>query len=630
MSNPEESTANKAVPPDSSSAEDTRFDAKSFLAHCSQRAGVYQMYDVNGKHLYIGKAKNLKKRLASYFRKQIPGTKTAAMVAKIHRVDITVTNGETDALILEQNLIKAERPPYNILLRDDKSYPYVYVSSQHVYPRLSFHRGAKRGKGKYFGPFPSSHSVRESLNLLQKMFKVRQCEDSFFSNRSRPCLQHQIGRCSAPCVQQIDSSEYSETVRQSIMFLEGKNDDLSKELERQMDKAAENLNFEIAAEKRDQISHLRHVQEKQYIEGNRGDIDIVAAVISSGQACIQVLYVRRGRMLGSRSYYPNPGLIVNIEELLEAFISQLYLASGGSLGNMPTEIISNIEPSNSESLSSALTTTASKQVKISWNVRAGRARWIQMANDTAEQNLTARINSRQQIYQRFEQLQKDLNLDELPQRIECFDISHSSGELTVASCVVFNQEGAKKSDYRKFNIEGITGGDDYAAMHQALERRYTRIKKGEGLLPDILLIDGGKGQLSQAVAVLEELQITEVLIIGIAKGEGRKPGLETLFIGREAKRMSLPNGAPSLHLVQQIRDEAHRFAISGHRARRAKKRSSSPLESVAGIGPKRRRQLLRHFGGWQEIERATIDELTKVEGISKKIAQDVHAALHNV
>ena len=604
------------------------FDSRSFLASCSQKPGVYQMYDGKGKHLYIGKAKNLKKRLASYFRPQTPGSKTEALVRKIVHIDVTVTSSETEALILENNLIKAERPPYNILLRDDKSYPYVFLSSDHEYPRLSFHRGSQRAKGKYYGPFPNRYAVRESLNLLQKVFKVRQCEDSFFNNRSRPCLQHQIGRCSAPCVGSIDKDDYAETVRKSVMFLQGDNDELTNEILKEMDNAAEALEFEAAAEKRDQISHLRRVQEKQFIDSGRSDIDIIATAINSGHACIQVLYVRRGRMLGSRSYYPNLGLIENPSELLEAFISQAYIASGGALGSIPSEIIADTVPTDIESLTKVLCESTGKQIKITNQVRSARSRWLDMAKETANQNLTARINSRQQVRDRFEQLQKDLQLADLPERIECFDISHSSGEQTVASCVVFTHEGAKKSDYRKFNIDGITGGDDYAAMRQAIERRYTRIKKGEGLLPDILLIDGGKGQINQAIEVLEELQIDQVLIIGVAKGASRKPGLETLFIGSADRPLSLPADAASLHLIQQVRDEAHRFAITGHRARRAKKKTSSPLQDIAGVGPKRRRELLRHFGGWQEIQRATVDELIKVEGISKKIAQDIHAEMH--
>ncbi len=604
------------------------FDAKSFLANCSQRPGVYQMYDEAGRHLYIGKAKNLRKRIASYFRQRHEHAKTAALVGKIARIDITVTPSETDALILEQNLIKSERPPYNILLRDDKSFPYVLLT-EHAYPRLAFHRGARRSKGRYFGPFPSSHAVRDSLNMLQKMFKVRQCEDSFFNNRSRPCLQHQIGRCSAPCVGLVEDEDYAESVRQSVMFLEGNNEALARELQTKMDTASEALEFERAAEHRDQITHLRHVQEKQSIDGSSGDIDIIGAALSAGGACIQVLYVRRGRMLGSRSYYPNPGLVESPAELVSAFISQAYLASGGSMGNIPSLLIVAEAIDDAEPLSAALGNIAGRKVAIQHRVRAGRARWQNMARDTAEQNLAARINSRQQIHQRLESLQAELGLAEMPNRIECFDISHSSGELTVASCVVFGDEGARKSDYRKFNIEDITAGDDYAAMRQALLRRYTRLKRGEGVLPDILLIDGGKGQLRQAREVLEELQIDDVLLIGVAKGSTRKPGLETLFIGDDNTAVTLAADSAALHLIQQVRDEAHRFAVSGHRARRARARKASPLEGVPGVGPKRRRALLRHFGGWQEVDRATVEELCKVEGISKKIAEDIHAALHN-
>lgn len=604
------------------------FDAKSFLSSCSQRAGVYQMYDANNKHLYIGKAKNLKKRLSSYFRSELPSVKTAAMVAKIIHIDVTVTNSETEALILERNLINTLRPPYNVTFKDDKSYPYIFLSN-HKYPRLSFYRGSKQHKGRYFGPFPSSQAVRESLTMLQKIFKVRQCEDSFFNNRSRPCLQHQIGRCSAPCVKIISEDAYANTVRQSVMFLEGKNDNLGDELKIDMDKASASTNYELAAEKRDQITYLRRVQEKQFVEGSRGDTDILAAAISAGQACIQALYVRRGRVLGSRSFYPKPGIIEDGAELLEAFISHNYFDNAGSLGSVPSEIITDHELTNAEQLSEAISNTHNKQIKLRHKVKAGRARWLEMATTTAVQNLSARLHSRQQIEQRFEELTQDLELDAVPNRIECFDISHSSGEQTVASCVVFDREGAKKSDYRRFNITGITGGDDYAAMHQALKRRYSRLKKGEAVMPDILLIDGGKGQITQAMEVLDELEIEQVLIIGVAKGTSRKPGLETLFVGGHDNAITLPSDSASLHLIQQIRDEAHRFAITGHRARRAKKRRTSPLEGIEGVGPKRRQELLKHFGGWQEVERASIDDLVKVPGISKKIAQDVYAALHN-
>lgn len=608
------------------------FDAKTFLASCSTRAGVYQMFDEAGEHLYIGKAKNLKNRLSSYFRVDHPNPKTGVMVNKIARIDVTITASETEALILERSLINQQRPPYNVVFRDDKSYPYIFLSD-HKHPRLQFYRGAKNRKGKYFGPFPSSNAVRESLNILQKMFKVRQCEDTYYANRSRPCLQYQIGRCSAPCVNAITGERYRETVKQSTLFLEGKNDDLGKQLKKQMDAAALDMRYEEAAEKRDQITYLRHVQEKQFVEGMSGDTDIIAAEIANGSACIQVLYVRKGRILGSRSHYPKLGATLDCAELLEAFLSHNYLARTRGLGSTPKDIITSHQLDEAEQLAELISEHAGKKVSVSHKVRAQRAKWVVMAADTARQNLQARLASRQQIAQRFVLLQQDLELDELPNRIECFDISHSSGEQTVASCVVFDKDGAKKSDYRKFNIEGITGGDDYAAMKQAITRRFKRLAKaeseGKGTLPDILLVDGGKGQMTQAREVFEELEISNVLLIGVAKGSTRKAGFETLYVDSIHNEVSLDSDAPSLHLIQQIRDEAHRFAITGHRARRAKKRTTSPLEGIAGVGPKRRQQLLKHFGGWQEVERASIEDLANVEGISKKIANDIYAALHD-
>lgn len=588
---------------------------------------MYQMYAQDQSHLYIGKAKNLKKRLASYFRSDLPNPRTRLLVGKIARIDVTVTNTETEALILERNLINANRPPYNVIFRDDKSYPYIRLS-KHRFPRLSFYRGARKNQDQYFGPFPSSQSVRDSLNLLQKMFKVRQCEDSFYKNRSRPCLQHQIGRCSAPCVDLISREEYEESVHQSILFLQGKNESLNKELESKMQEASDTLEFEQAARYRDQISQLRRVQEKQYIEGKRGNIDILAAAFNAGHACVQLLFIRQGRMLGSRSFYPKAGIAESAADILEAFIGQHYLNKNEQGSNLPSEIITSVALGNASDLREAGKSFFGRSLNINHNVKAGRARWVTMAQETAEQNLLAKINSKQQIEQRFEALQQAFDLEELPQRIECFDISHSSGESTVASCVVFQREGAKKSDYRKFNIEGITGGDDYAAMRQALTRRYTRLKKGEAALPDILLIDGGKGQMTQALDVLTELQIEEVMVIGVAKGVTRKPGLETLFVGSHENAVTLKHDDSALHLIQQIRDEAHRFAITGHRARRDKTRRSSPLEDIDGVGPKRRQQLLKHFGGWQEVNRASIEDLVKVPGISKKIAADIYAALH--
>lgn len=608
-----------------------KFDAKNFLSHCSELPGVYQMYDEQNQHLYIGKAKNLKKRLASYFRADVSHPRTALLVSKIARIDLTVTHSETEALILERNLINANRPPYNVIFRDDKSYPYIHLS-EHEFPRLSFYRGSRKAPGAYFGPFPNSQSVRDSLNLLQKVFRVRQCEDVFFKNRSRPCLQHQIGRCSGPCVGLTSAEQYADSVRQSKLMLEGKSADLDAELQTKMQSASDAMEYERAAQYRDQISQLRRVQEKQYTEGKSGNVDIIAAAVDAGQACVQVLYIRQGKILGSRSHYPKAGIETGASEIIEAFISQQYLGDSESGFSIPSEIISSVPLESASSFESAFKTFKNKGLSISHSVRGTRSKWVTIASETAQQNLTAKINSKQHIESRFDDLQSLLQCEEALQRIECFDISHSSGESTVASCVVFGREGARKSDYRSFNINDITAGDDYAAMHQALTRRYTRLKKGEGVLPDILLIDGGKGQMTMASQVLEELQIDEVMLIGIAKGTTRKAGFENLFSYDRQTDKHLPINArkhqSALQLLQQVRDEAHRFAITGHRAKRDKKRRTSPLEGIAGIGPKRRSQLLKHFGGWQEVDRASIEDLAKVPGISKRLAEDIYAALH--
>ena len=589
------------------------------------------MYDEQGKHLYIGKAKNLKNRLASYFRADVSHPRTALLVSKISKIDLTITNSETEALILERNLINANRPPYNVIFRDDKSYPYIHLSD-HEYPRLSFYRGSRKAAGTYFGPFPNSQAVRDSLNLLQKVFRVRQCEDVFFKNRSRPCLQHQIGRCSGPCVELVSPEDYADSVRQSKLLLEGKNADLGEELQAKMQIASDDMEYEQAGYYRDQITQLRRVQEKQYTEGKRGNVDIIAAAVDAGQACVQILYIRQGKILGSRSHYPKAGIETNEGQIIEAFISQQYLGDAESSFSIPSEIITNTPLESAQSFESAFKTFKNKGISISHSVRGTRSKWVTIASETAQQNLTARINSKQHIESRFEDLQSLMDYSDSLQRIECFDISHSSGESTVASCVVFGREGARKSDYRSFNISDITAGDDYAAMQQALTRRYTRLKKGEGVLPDILLVDGGKGQMTMASQVLEELQIDEVTLVGIAKGATRKAGFESLFTYDKAADKHLPLDAskhqPALQLLQQVRDEAHRFAITGHRARRDKKRKTSPLEGIGGIGPKKRSQLLKHFGGWQEVDRASIDDLAKVPGISKRLAEDIYAALH--
>ncbi|AIS18151.1 excinuclease ABC subunit C [Pseudomonas rhizosphaerae] len=602
------------------------FDPSAFLATCSGRPGVYRMFDDAMRLLYVGKAKNLKKRLASYFRKTGQAPKTAALVGKIQQIETTITANETEALLLEQTLIKEWRPPYNILLRDDKSYPYVFLSDGE-FPRLSIHRGAKKAKGRYFGPYPSAGAIRESLSLLQKTFFVRQCEDSYFKNRTRPCLQHQIKRCKAPCVRLVEVPEYAEDVRHSVMFLEGRSNQLTNELSTSMEKAAMDLQFEEAAQLRDQIGLLRRVQDQQSMEGGSGDVDVIAAFVNPGGACVHLITVRSGRVLGSKNFFPQVGIEEEVAEVMSAFLSQYYL--GSSERDLPSELIVNVIPEDHEALLDALDTLRGRELSLSHRVRGTRARWQQLAVTNAEQALGARLANRQHVAARFDALAEVLNLDEPPQRLECYDISHSSGEATVASCVVFGPEGPIKSDYRRYNIEGVTAGDDYAAMHQALMRRFSKIKAGEGKLPDVLLVDGGKGQLNMAREVLNELAIPDLILLGVAKGTTRKAGFETLYLNDVAHEFTLKGDSPALHLIQQIRDEAHRFAITGHRARRGKTRRTSTLEGVAGVGPKRRRELLKHFGGLQEIARASVEEIAKAPGISKKLAESIYANLHS-
>lgn len=603
------------------------FDAARFLAHTTQQPGIYQMFDADGKILYVGKAKNLKARLASYFRKNGLTPKTAALVARITHIEVTITASETEALILEQNLIKANRPPYNILLRDDKSYPYIFISNGEDYPRISFHRGAKKKRGDYFGPFPNVGAVKDSLNFLQKTFRIRQCEDSVFNNRSRPCLQYQIKRCTAPCVNLISAEDYAQDLRHTRMFLTGNSDSLMQELADQMDAAAKAQAYEKAATYRDQIMALRSIQSQQVVEEGNGDIDVIAAAMQASCLCVHVLFIRQGRILGSRSFFPQATLVETQADVIAQFLPQFYLTNSGR--EIPREIITSHELEEAELMSAALQQALGRQVILSSKVRGHRAQWLQMAMSAAQQNLIAHLNSKKNIRDRLQALQDALDLDETPQRLECFDISHSGGELTVASCVVFDINGPLKSDYRRFNIEGITPGDDYGAMEQALQRRYTRLQKGEGKLPDILLIDGGKGQLAKATAVLAELGVAGVKIVGVAKGTTRKAGFETLFDGDTGAEIVLAGDSPALHVIQHIRDEAHRFAITGHKQRRDKKRKTSTLEDLPGIGAVRRRELLRHFGGMQEISRASVNDLAKVSGISQGLAEDIYAFFHN-
>ena len=605
------------------------FDHQSFLKSLTQRPGIYQMLDGDGQVLYVGKAKNLKNRVTSYFRSTGLTAKTAALVKRIISIDVTVTETETEALILEHNLIKQYRPPFNILMRDDKSYPYIFLSDKDRWPRLSFHRGPKKAKGTYFGPFPSVHAVRDSMGFLQKTFKVRQCEDVFFKNRSRPCLQYQIKRCTAPCVDFVTPDDYATDVNLTRLYLDGKADKILQQLEGDMETAAMDLQFEKAAEHRDQIAALRQVQAQQMIEKGSGTIDIVAGAVSNGQACVHMLYVRQGRILGSRSYYPKTPLAEEVSDLLEEFVPQLYL-DGGGRPDLPKEILVNAQFDGAQVLTDALSKRIGRNIDIRDNVRGFRAKWLELAQRTAEQNLSGKLASKQTLQQRFESLRDTLGIDSTPERLECFDISHSSGEAVVASCVVFdNNSGALKSDYRRFNIENITGGDDYAAMEQAIRRRYTRLMKGEGKLPDILLIDGGKGQIGVAKAVLSDLGVVGVMIIGVAKGTTRKPGMETLILADQNNKVVARPQQPALHLIQQIRDEAHRFAITGHKARRDKKRRVSSLEGIPGVGPNRRRDLLKYFGGVAEVKKASVADLMKVANINKKVAEAIYGALYN-
>lgn len=598
------------------------FDSAAFLKNLTGRPGVYRMLDDTGTVIYVGKAKNLKKRVSSYFRKTGLTAKTQVMVAQIVAIETTVTHTENEALILENNLIKELMPRYNILLRDDKSYPYLFISGD-SFPRLSLHRGAKRKVGKYFGPYPSAGAVRESLNLLQKLFPVRQCEDSYYHNRSRPCLQYQIKRCTAPCVGYISEEDYKKDVEHTIMFLEGKNQQVMDDLSRDMEAASQRLDFEQAAAIRDKIVALRRIQERQYVSSAQGEFDVLAAIVRDGMAVVEVCFIRGGRNLGSKSFFPKGSADSSPEELLEAFIPQYYLGK-----NVPAEVLLSHQPADMTLLEEVLQSDSGHKVSLRLPKRGQGVRWMRMAMTNADISLTHRLSSRSNLLQRFEALQDALDLEELPKRIECFDISHTRGEKTVASCVVFGLEGAIKADYRKFNIEGITAGDDYAAMNQALSRRFTRLQKGEGKRPDLLLIDGGKGQIKEAKEVLAELNLSDLPILGIAKGPERRPGEETLFlVGREGE-VTLPADSPALHLLQQVRDEAHRFAITGHRQRRAKARKTSTLEQIEGLGPKRRQKLLQQFGGLQEVQRAGVEDLSKVEGISQSLAQKIYDVFH--
>ena len=605
------------------SAQSPPFDGKAFVSTLSSSPGVYRHFDAAGELLYVGKAGNLKKRVGSYFLKPRMEPRIAAMVAQIARIEITVTRTEGEALLLESQLIKSLKPRYNILLRDDKSYPYIYLSGGEDYPRLAFHRGAKNLPGRYFGPYPSTYAVRESLSLMQKLFKVRQCEDSYFRNRTRPCLQYQIGRCSAPCVGLISVEDYRSDVRHAEMFLEGRSNAVIDELAEAMEQASKALQFERAAKLRDQVAALRQLQAQHHVQGASADMDVIACRIEAGMACVSVLFFRNGISLGTRDFFPRLPLDAEPADVLTQFIAQYYLDRP-----VPRELILGEPLADQEILAELLGQHAGHGVELKSSVRGERAQFLQMAERNAQASLTARLASRQTLGTRFDDLQKVLGLAAPPRRIECFDISHTMGELTVASCVVFGPEGPEKSHYRRFNIAGITPGDDYAAMHQALTRRFRKVAEGEGARPDILLIDGGSGQVTQALDVLRELGVGGIEVVGVAKGPGRRAGEETLVLADSGRELHPGSSSPALHLVAAVRDEAHRFAISGHRKRREKARERSVLEDVPGIGARRRSALLKAFGGMQGLERAGVEELMQVKGIDRGLAERIYASLH--
>ncbi|EGU53651.1 excinuclease ABC subunit C [Vibrio orientalis CIP 102891 = ATCC 33934] len=586
------------------------------------------MYNAEAVVIYVGKAKDLKKRLSSYFRVKVDSEKTRALVSNIDKIDVTVTHTETEALILEHNYIKQYLPKYNVLLRDDKSYPFIFVSG-HKHPRLSMHRGAKKRKGEYFGPYPDSGAVRETLHLLQKIFPVRQCEDTVYSNRTRPCLMYQIGRCAAPCVSSVISDEeYAELVDLVRLFLQGKDQQVLSSLVEKMEQASQSLRFEQAAKFRDQIQAIRRVQEQQFVsEDSMDDMDVLGFAQENGIACIHILMIRQGKVLGSRSHFPKIPNSTTSQEVFYSFLSQYYL-SHNEARTVPTKIILNhglVE--ETKSLEEALSDIAGRRVQFHVNPTGTRGRYLKLSNTNALTAITTKINHKMTISQRFKELRELLEMESIT-RMECFDISHTMGESTIASCVVFNHEGPVKQEYRRYNISGITGGDDYAAMGQALERRYSKQLEVEKI-PDIVFIDGGKGQLNRAHEIISQYWgdwPKRPHLIGIAKGVTRKPGLETL-ITVEGDEFNLPSDAPALHLMQHIRDESHNHAIAGHRAKRGKTRRTSALEGIEGVGPKRRQALLKYMGGLQELKRASVEEIAKVPGISFSLAENIYQAL---
>lgn len=605
-------------------SDEAPFEVESFLRNLTHRPGAYRMLDARHKVIYVGKARDLKKRVASYFHRSQSAPKTVAMMEKVAFVEVTVANTEAEALLLEYSLIKEHKPRFNILLRDDKSYPYIYASTEHAFPRLKFHRGPRRGKGRYFGPYPSTGAVRQTLSELQKLFLIRSCNDNFFRNRTRPCLQYQIKRCTAPCVDLISESQYGKDIEAAILFLEGKNKAVVNSFVKRMEQASADRDYEQAARIRDQIKKLKNIEARQLVRRTDGkDLDILGFASNAAIHCVTVMFIRNGSVIGSRDHFPRLQGETDKQKILNAFVAQYYLGR-----DAPAEIILEAEIEDAELLQRELSGRMGRKVSIRSRVRGDRLRWLQMARTNAEQGLNLKVASNATIRRQFVALGELLNLDELPQRLECFDVSHTSGEATVASCVVFNTAGALKSDYRRFNLSPAAAGDDYGAMAEALQRRYARIKKGEVPMPDVLFVDGGKGQLAEATKVLADLDLDWLTVVAVAKGRARRPGGEQLFRPGSKTPLTLPPDSSALLLIQQIRDEAHRFAITGHRQRRAKARRTSRLEEIAGLGPKKRRELLRQFGGLQGVVAAGVDDLVEVRGIGRSMAETIYNSLH--
>ncbi|NOH59862.1 excinuclease ABC subunit UvrC [Alteromonas sp. 07-89-2] len=601
------------------------FDSAAFLKNLTSQPGVYRMYNSQEEVIYVGKAKNLKKRVSSYFRSNLDNAKTRSLVSQIANMDVTVVNSETEAFLLENNFIKKYKPRYNVVMRDDKSYPFIFLSD-HEHPRLSFHRGPQKKKGEYFGPYPSAWSVRESLRSMQRIFPVRQCEDSYYRARSRPCLQYQMQRCSAPCVEgYVSDEEYKEQVNFARLFLKGKNQQVIGGLVEKMEAASEALNFEAAARYRDQINALRKVQERQWVAGTQDEMDVFGFAFKGNMACIQVMFIREGQLLGSKAYFPKVPNTADEQEVFESFFLQFYLAGNKVI---PKQIVLSNILTDENAIADVLASEAGHKVQFFKGAREEKRKYLQLAQSNAQTALDAQYSQQKSVFARYLDLEAELEVDTPIQRMECFDISHTSGQQTVASCVVFNREGPHKSDYRRYNIEGITPGDDYAAMAQALKRRYKSVKEVQKI-PDLLLIDGGKGQLAQAEAFFEDWpHDKKPMLLGVAKGTTRKPGLETLILAGSHQVLPMDSHSPGLHLIQHIRDESHRFAITGHRNRRQKVKTTSSLESIPGIGAKRRQTLLKFMGGLQGLKKASKDEISNVPGISPELAETIYDHLH--